>query len=137
MVSLRQPVAGDAAIIVNNRDPVFHRFMGEGAPDPAPTAVIQDSAGNVVGWIDYATDHDWLADGHVNIGYTIFAGYRRLGFASRALSLLLTHLQQVDDVTTATLLIDPANTASLALADRAGFRQQEAINGELLFCRSV
>ena len=94
--------------------------MGEGSTDPKPTGcvVVGDE---IVGWVDHDTDRAWLEPGEVNVGYNVFADHRGKGYATRAVQLLLHHLA-VDTVhRVATLLIDPANHRSLALASRARF----------------
>jgi Acetyltransferase (GNAT) domain len=99
--------------------------LGAGSDNPSPTACIVVGE-QVVGWVDYDhdPDHDWLGDGEVNIGYLVFAEHRHKGCATRAaVELLLNYLARDTQYTTATLLIDPANEESLAMAQRCGFRQ--------------
>ena len=133
---IRAPEDGDAARLVAGRDEVFHRFMGEGAAKPAPVAcIVVDGA--VVGWVDYDVDRSWLEPGEVNVGYNLFAAHRGNGYASRAVELLLQHLAEDTAFDTATLLIDPANERSLALARRCRFTLVGDLDGNPYWKRSV
>ena len=136
IVTIRAPVAGDAALLVAGRDDVFHRFMGAGDEHPEPTAciVVDDE---IVGWVDYDVDRAWLEEGEVNVGYNVFAPHRGQGFATRAVELLLQHLADDTPYTTATLLIDPQNDRSLALAQRARFDAHGELDGNLDWKRPV
>jgi RimJ/RimL family protein N-acetyltransferase len=136
VVTLRPPVLGDAAVLIAGRDAEFHRWLGPGTDDPRPTAcVVVD--GEIVGWIDYDTGRDWLRQGAVNIGYFLFAPARGKGYATRAMELLLDHLATHPEVDTATVLIDPGNVRSLAVANRAGFTRHDLVNGSVLLTRPV
>lgn len=122
----------DRAALIAGRDQEFHRFMGDGSPVPTPAACIcLDHM--IVGWIDYDHDRPWLADGEVNVGYNIFADHRGNGYGTTALMLLSDWLQGRDPPIRPTLLIDPDNSASLALAARAGFRCGTLIGQQRLF----
>ena len=132
VVTIRPPERGDRAVLIGGRDDEFRRWLGAGSPDPRPTAciVVDDE---VVGWVDYDTEQPWLEAGAVNIGYSVFPEARGKGYASRAVQLLLEHLAAHTTITTAHLLIDPANTRSLAVARRAGFVLVREIDGQRLF----
>lgn len=119
LVTIRAPEPGDADVLVAGRDEEFHRFLGPGADQPRPTGCVL-VAGRVAGWVDYDRDQGWLLTGEVNLGYNVFAAYRGSGYATRAVRLLLHHLALRTSHRTATLLIDPANDRSLALAARLG-----------------
>ena len=136
VVLIRAPAPGDAAILVAGRDEVFHRFMGEGAENPCPTAcvVVNDE---IVGWVDYDVDRAWLSPCEVNVGYNVFAPHRGKGYATRAVELLLQHLAEDTAYDTATLLIDSDNERSLALARRARFDAHGTLDGNQYWTRPV
>ena len=136
VVTIRPPMPDDAAVLIAGRDEEFHRWLGPGTGEPRPTACIVDDD-EIVGWIDYEAGRDWLPHGAVNIGYALFAPARGNGYATRAIVLLLEHLAAQPDVDTATVLIDPANVRSLAVAERAGFTHAGTVNESLYLTRSV
>lgn len=136
VVSLRPPGPGDAARLVEGRDDEFFRWLGPGAEVPRPVACVWAEE-ELVGWVDYDLEHEWLAPGEVNVGYFLFADARGKGLASRAVALLLEHLRSDTEHRTATLVIDPANTRSLALARRLGFAQVGELEGGLFFRRPL
>lgn len=109
VVSIRRPFDGDGERLIAGRDEAFHRFMGEGSdePEPAGCVVVEDQ---VVGWVDFDADRDWLEPGEVNLGYSVFAEHRGNGYATRAVKLLLHHLALTGAASVATLLIHPDNT---------------------------
>jgi len=133
VVTLRPPVTGDSEILINGRDAEFHRSLGDGSPEPEPTAVVLNRDRQITGWIDYDVGREWLSAGEVNIGYNTFLQHRRLGLARRSIALLIEFLAEDTAFTAATLLIDPANVSSIAVADSAGFREHGAVGGELFF----
>ena len=136
VVILRPPASGDRATLIAGRDDEFHRWMGEGDPNPEPTGCIV--VGNrVVGWVDYDLERDWLEPGEVNVGYTVFAPYRGNGYGSRAVELLLRRLASDTAHTVATLLIHKENERSLALAARVGFTPGREIRHSLLLKRRL
>ena len=136
VVTIRPPGHGDRAVLIAGRDDEFHRWLGAGSPDPRPTAciVVDDE---VVGWVDYDAEQPWLDAGAVNIGYSVFAEARGNGYATRAVQLLLDQLAAHTTFTTAHLLIDPANTRSLAVAARVGFVPAGDVDGQRLFNRRI
>jgi len=73
----------------------------------------------------------------VNIGYFVSREYRGNGYATQALELLLQQLARDTHYTAATLLIDPENEASLAVAARCGFDRQDDVRGQRYFKRSI
>jgi RimJ/RimL family protein N-acetyltransferase len=137
-VSLRPPRADDSALLIAARDDAFHRWLGPGSDNPSPTACII-AGGQVVGWVDYEhdVDHDWLGDGEVNVGYFVFAEHRGNGYATGAVELLVQQLARDTQFSAATLLIDPENEASLAVAVRCGFSRQDDVRGQRNFTRPI
>jgi L-amino acid N-acyltransferase YncA len=136
VVRIRPPGPGDATFLLQGRDPEFHRWLAPGAEEPAPLACIEVH-GAVAGWVDYDLERDWLKPGEVNVGYALFPSHRHKGCATRAVQLLMHHLATRTDHRVATLLIDPDNHPSLALADRAGFARVGDLGGQAYFKRPV
>jgi len=128
VVTIRPPRDADAATLIAGRDDEFRRFLGEGDSDPRPSAVIEVD-GEVIGWVDFDTDRRWLLAGEVNIGYNVFAAFRGKGYGTRAVRLLLRHLADDTEFTTATFLIDAANLKSRAVARRLGCGVPAAFDG--------
>jgi RimJ/RimL family protein N-acetyltransferase len=136
VVTLRPPGPGDAQLLVAGRDEEFFKWLGPGAETPCPVACVWVD-GELVGWVDYDLEHDWLRPGQVNVGYYLFPGARGKGYASRAVELLLRHLSRNTEHTVATLVIQRDNVRSLALAHRLGFVQKGELEGGLFFARDV
>jgi RimJ/RimL family protein N-acetyltransferase len=59
--------------------------------------------------------------GQVNVSCGIFRQWRRRGLACRALNLMSEYLRVATDVRQIVLRIAPSNTASIAMAEKAGF----------------
>jgi RimJ/RimL family protein N-acetyltransferase len=119
VVSLRPLQAGEEHVLVAGRDAESERWLGPGNEQPRPTAVVLVGP-ELVGWVDYDTNHDWLGPLEVNIGYNIFAPYRRRGYATRAVRVLLGLLRDHTDYRRANLVIDVDNIASLGVARALG-----------------
>ena len=136
IVTLEPPRPGDAERLVAGRDEEFFRWLGPGSQTPAPVACIR-VAEELVGWVDYDLEHGWLRPGEVNVGYYLFPAARGKGYASRAVELLLQHLRGNTEHTAATLVIDPENVRSLALARRLGFEEKGRIEKGLFFTRRL
>jgi RimJ/RimL family protein N-acetyltransferase len=119
VVSLRPPRAGEEQVLVAGRDAEWERWLGPGEAQPRPTAVVL-VGGKIVGWVDYDTDRDWLGPHEVNVGYNVFAPYRRRGYATRAVRLLFALLRDHTDHQRANLVIDVGNIASLGVARAVG-----------------
>jgi RimJ/RimL family protein N-acetyltransferase len=136
VVTLTAPGLGDSQLLVEGRDDQFFRWIGPGAETPSPVACIWVDD-ELVGWGDYDLDHDWLKPGEVNVGYYVFPAARGKGFAARALELLLLHLTRDTEYEVATLVIDPDNVRSLAVARRCQFVEAGAVEGRGLFFTRV
>jgi len=136
LVSLSSPEPGDAARLIAARDEEFLHWLGPGADEPRPFACIEVRK-DIVGWVDFDTDHDWLQPGEVNIGYNIFPGHRRYGYATRSVQLLLHHLALRTSYKMASLLINSGNERSLAVARRLGLSPSGEVGGEFYFKRFV
>lgn len=136
MITLRSPQPGDAQVLIAGRDQVFHRWLGPGSDNPQPSACIE-VAGDIVGWVDYDSEREWLQPGEVNIGYNVFAPYRGNGYATRAVQLLTHHLAVRTDTRIASLVIDADNQRSLALARRLQFELTRTQEGQHHFARLV
>jgi RimJ/RimL family protein N-acetyltransferase len=136
VVALMAPRPGDARLLVEGRDDEFFKWIGPGADEPSPVACVW-ADGQLVGWVDYDLDHDWLQPGEVNVGYYVFPTARRKGYASHAVKLLLLHLSRDTDHAVATVLINRENEPSLALAHRLGFVEQGDVHGDAFLTRNV
>lgn len=136
VVTLRPPQDGDRQFLVAGRDEEFFRWLGPGSEAPSPTACIW-VGDELVGWVDYDLEREWLQAGEVNVGYYLFAAARGKGYASRAVELLLVHLRCHTKHSVATLVIHPANGRSLALARRLGFAKRGKLEKGLFFARDV
>lgn len=73
----------------------------------------------------------------MNVGYYLFPAARGRGYASRAVELLLLHLGRDTEHAVATLLVDPGNVRSLALARRLGFSEAGEVRGQLFYARDI
>ena len=136
VVTLRPPGPGDARLLVEGRDDEFLRWLGPGAETPSPVACVWVDD-ELVGWVDYDLEHDWLRPGEVNVGYYLFPAARGKGYASRAVELLLLHLRRATRHTAATLAIEPENVRSLRLARRLGFVEQREFERGIFFVREL
>ena len=136
VVTLRPPGPGDARLLVEGRDDEFLRWLGPGAETPSPVACVWVDD-ELVGWVDYDLEHDWLRPGEVNVGYYLVPAARGKGYASRAVELLLLHLRRATRHTAATLAIEPENVRSLRLARRLGFVEQREFEKGIFLVREL
>jgi RimJ/RimL family protein N-acetyltransferase len=119
VVRLRPPRPGEQHVLVAGRHTEWERWLGPGEGLPRPTAVML-VVGKIVGWVNYDTDRDWLGPDEVNVGYNVFAPYRRRGYATRGVRLLLSLLRDRTAYRRANLAIDVGNVASLGVARALG-----------------
>ena len=75
LVLLRSPEPGDAGVDRGTRPSIVGSDRAE-EPEPSACIVVN---GEIVGWVDYDTDRDWLRAGQVNVGYNVFAQHRNMG----------------------------------------------------------
>ena len=136
VVTIRPATPADESALIAGRDAEFHRFLGAGAAHPRPIACVMKGE-EVGGWVDYDHDRSWLGADEVNIGYNVFEPFRGKGYATRAVKLLMQHLATDTEWRVATLLIDPDNERSLALAARAGFERVRDLDGNPYWKQNV
>ena len=91
-------------------------------------AVALRETKRMIGFIGFHTlpGADYLnpyAPGSVEFGYTIFADYRRKGYASEAAGALMDWATREHDVTRFVVSISPINKPSLRLAQKFGFHK--------------
>lgn len=65
-----------------------------------------------------------IIHGRVSIGYWIETSYRRHGYAGRALRLLSSWGETLDDVSRLELYVEPWNEGSWRAAESAGYRRE-------------
>ena len=119
LVTIRPPEPGESELLLHGRDSEWEKWLGPGDPHPQPTACIVVDR-QVVGWVDYDTDREWLGPREVNIGYSVFASHRGHGYAARGVKLLLRHLAS-QGFQSAMVSIDLGNASSHRVAEKAGF----------------
>lgn len=135
VVVLRASTSADFAVVSASHDDAGRRYLGDPHPDPWACIVVDDE---VVGWIDYDYGREWLEPTEVNIGFMVFAAFRRKGYALRALRLLVDKHLLDTECTRATMLIEPDNSPSLAVAQKSGFIEEDSVDGERFFvCSTV
>src|ERR1041384_2388727 len=82
---------------------------------------IFDSASNRLGGFIEVNLARLAGPNQVNISYGVFRPWRRQGLAVRAINLMGEYLRTATDARQMVLRIVPENTASLRLAEKAGF----------------
>jgi [ribosomal protein S5]-alanine N-acetyltransferase len=90
--------------------------------------MIERSTVTVVGDIGF---HAPPADGVIEIGYSVVPSRRRRGYATEAARALVAWAAAQPDVRELVAGCDPANRASVATLERAGFERTEPADGEL------
>ena len=91
-----------------------------------PRAIVRRTDGVAIGHINFhsAPDPDYLRPyiaGAVESGYTIFARYRRRGYATEALVALIDWAHGAHGVLRVALSVGAANLPSRIMAERLGF----------------
>ena len=119
LVTIRAPIEEDLRTLTDGRDAEFDRWLAAEGNAPPPAACIEVD-GQVVGWVDYDTRRPWLEEREVNIGYFLLPDYRRRGYATRAMRLMLRHLSVRTPYEVATFAIARDNVRSVAVAERLG-----------------
>jgi RimJ/RimL family protein N-acetyltransferase len=109
---------------------VMHRRLGELRDNPALEpwllrGMIRRDDRTMVGRIGFHTapNPSYLAaaGGGIELGYVVFSGHRRRGYAREAILALMRWAHVEHAVSRFVLSISPANTPSLALAAHLGF----------------
>jgi RimJ/RimL family protein N-acetyltransferase len=131
-LSIWSSTPADRPTLIAGRDVESRRFLDDGDPEPNPAFCILVS-GEIVGWVDFDNDRTWLLPDEVNIGYNVFPSHRANGYASSAVRLLFNHLAANTENTVATLLINPANEASIRVARRLDCQRQPDLDGNAYF----
>lgn len=74
-------------------------------------------------------------DGSVVIGYMIFEEYRKQGYGSEAVEMMVSWLEEQDEVFFIDADVEPDNTASVKLLEKCGFTRTgaDAESGRLLY----
>ena len=76
---------------------------------------------DVVGYINFHGEPD--SSGRAELGYTVFEGHRRNGYATEAILAMIEWAKREQTVSGFLLAISPDNQPSLALAAKLGFQQ--------------
>ncbi|MCX4684142.1 GNAT family N-acetyltransferase [Kitasatospora purpeofusca] len=80
----------------------------------------------LAGTIDLRFAMPRLGPGQVNIAYGLYPAWRGRGLATRAVHLVCRYAAQ-EGASEGVIRVDPENTASAAVARRAGFRYSERV----------
>jgi RimJ/RimL family protein N-acetyltransferase len=83
--------------------------------------LVEIASGELVGVVGFQRDLDHLAPGQVNLTYTLYAGRRGRGLASRGVDLVMTVAAGRADVEEFIIRVARWNRASSAVARRLGF----------------
>jgi RimJ/RimL family protein N-acetyltransferase len=136
VVTIRPPHSGDATILIAGRDDEWARWLSPGVDNPNPTAcIVVDDV--IVGWVDFDPEADGLAPGEINVGYNVFAPFRRNGYATRAVLLLLEKVRDEGRYDMGVARIAHENRASIRVAIKAGFVLTDELPAGLRFARPV
>lgn len=141
VVSLRPWRESDIAAAVAGHDSEIMLWFGQDSPPSheGMREVLQrwrdeDAAGTRIGFI---VEHDAVPVGAVEIrpdgraaalSWWLFAGHRGLGYATRAVRLLVDYAIDALGVRRVEAEVDPRNQASLRVATRAGLRREGVLS---------
>ena len=140
IIFLRPQDAGDAAAHLAGEDDEMAKWVSGGRSTPAGVEAfirknqeswrsggprrsfgVFDCASNrLAGFIEVNLAR-LVEPGQVNISYGVFPQWRRRGVALRAINLMGEYLRTATEARQMVLRIVPENTASLKLAEKAGF----------------
>ena len=143
VIFLRPQTADDAADHLAGEDEEIARWVSGGRSTPATVEAfirnnqeswrsrgprrafgIFDCATNrLIGFIEVNLAR-LVEPSQVNVSYGVFPQWRRQGLALRAIDLMDQYLRTATEARQIVLRIAPANTASLKLAEKAGFSFQ-------------
>lgn len=143
VIFLRPQIAEDAADHLAGEDEEMARSVNGGRGTPATVeafirnnleswrtggprrsfGVFDCASSRLIGFIEVNLAR-LLGPGQVNVSYGIFPQWRRQGLAVRAINLMDKYLRAATEARQIVLRISPANTASLKLAEKAGFTFQ-------------
>ena len=110
----RSTLAGVEAFIRNNQE-----SWRNGGPRRA-FGIFDCASNRLAGFIEVNLAR-LVGPGEINISYGVFRQWRRQGVALRAVNLMDEYLRTATEARQMVLRIAPANTASLKLAEKAGF----------------
>lgn len=101
-----------------NADPAYRPWLIR--------AIILQDSGVMIGYVNFHTppDPDYLCafvPNGIELGYTIFAPYRRRGYGQEAVLAVLEWTNRVRGIQRIVLTISPENVASLRMAHNLGF----------------
>ncbi|MFI6604844.1 GNAT family N-acetyltransferase [Nonomuraea sp. NPDC050536] len=108
----------------------LRRCMHEWSTDGSLRAfgIHVDTQAALVGTIDLRFGLEDLADGQVNIAYGLYPKWRGRGLATRAVHLVCQYAA-AQGATQGVIKVEPENAASVAVAQRSGFRYIAQIQG--------
>ncbi|MEV0292273.1 GNAT family N-acetyltransferase [Nocardia sp. NPDC050710] len=137
VISLRPITVADAQAHLAGEDSELVRWSGGGAStlegviadfergaDEAHTrtfAIVELADDTMVGGLGVQTKRPYLAAGQASLVYGLYPEWRGRGLATRAVVLGCRFLARTGLAEEAVLRINPANTASVFVAHRAGF----------------
>jgi RimJ/RimL family protein N-acetyltransferase len=82
-----------------------------------PLAITEPGSGELMGSVDLRM----RPEGRAELGYAVAQWARRRGVGTRAVELVSRYAFEALGVARLEILVQPANAASIALAERAGF----------------